>query len=84
MLKFWQGLNPKVQNHVACLTSDCHLDESPKQWYNMAILCDENRIINEAFRTLSRIAQPVQALPHGGGVLQRPLPHVTTFQTTGS
>jgi hypothetical protein len=49
MLKFQQGLNPKVQDHVACLTSGHPLDTSPKQWYDAAILCDENRIANEAF-----------------------------------
>ena len=55
ILKFHQGLNPKVQDHVACLTMGRPSDEAPKQWYDAAILCDENHIMNEAFRTSSRI-----------------------------
>src|SRR5277367_866509 len=31
-------------------------DETPQEWYDAAILCDENRIVNEAFRTASRTA----------------------------
>ena len=54
VLKFRQGLNPKIQDHVACLTSGRPSDEIPKQWFDAAILCDENRIANEAFRTASR------------------------------
>src|SRR6202789_1854787 len=56
VLKFRQGLNPKIQDHVACLTSGRPSDETPQEWYNAAILCDENRIANEAFRTASRTA----------------------------
>ena len=55
VLKFRQGLNPKVQDHVACLTTGCPSDEAPKQWYDAAILCDKNHIANEAFCTSSRI-----------------------------
>jgi hypothetical protein len=69
VLKFWQGLNPKVQDHVACLTLGCPLDKSPKQWYDVAILYDENCITNEAFQTSLRIAQPVQTLSNIGGML---------------
>jgi Retrotransposon gag protein/Zinc knuckle len=54
VLKFRQGLNPRIQDHVACLTSGRPSDETPKEWYDAAILCDENRIANEAFRTASR------------------------------
>src|SRR5277367_1686011 len=54
VLKFRQGLNPKIQDHVACLTSGRPSDEIPKEWFDAAILCDENRIANEAFRTASR------------------------------
>jgi hypothetical protein len=49
VLKFHQGLNLKVQDHVACLTLGHPLDDSPKQWYDMAILCDKNQIENKAF-----------------------------------
>jgi hypothetical protein len=56
VLKFHQGLDEKIQDHVACLTEERPSDDSPQQWYAAAILCDENRIANEAFRTHSRIA----------------------------
>jgi Retrotransposon gag protein len=49
VLKFRQGLNAKIQDHVACLTQGCPSDEIPQQWYDAAILCDENRIANAAF-----------------------------------
>jgi hypothetical protein len=80
VLKFRQGLNPKVQDHVACLTLGCPLDESPKQWYNVAILCNENHIPNEAFQTSSRIAQLVQTLLNTGGSLEDPCPMLPCFQ----
>ena len=54
MLKFCQGLNPKIQDYVACLMSGRPSDESPHEWYAAAILCDENRIANEAFRASLR------------------------------
>lgn len=54
VLKFRQGLNPKIQDYVACLTSGRPSDENPHEWYAAAILCDENRIANEAFRASSR------------------------------
>jgi hypothetical protein len=56
VLKFWQGLNLKIQDYVACLTSGRPSDERPCEWYVAAILCDENCITNEAFKTSSRIA----------------------------
>jgi hypothetical protein len=56
ILKFRQGLDEKIQDHVACLTEGRPSDDSPQQWYAAAILCDENHIANEAFRTHSWIA----------------------------
>jgi hypothetical protein len=55
-LKFQQGLNPKIQDYVACLTEGRPSDENPHEWYAAAILCDENRITNEVFKTSSCIA----------------------------
>jgi Retrotransposon gag protein len=49
VLKFRQGLNAKIQDHVACLTQGHPSDEIPQQWYDTAILCDENWIANAAF-----------------------------------
>jgi hypothetical protein len=47
VLKFCQGLDEKIQDQVACLTSGWPSDNSPQQWYDATILCDENRITNE-------------------------------------
>lgn len=49
VLKFRRGLNPQIQDHIACLIIERPSDESPKEWYDAAILCDENRIMNEIF-----------------------------------
>jgi len=71
VLKFRQGLNPKIQDHVACLTSGRPSDENPRQWYDAAILCDENRIANEAFRASSRITTHPETSSTSGGVFRR-------------
>ena len=49
VLKFHQGLNSKIQGHIACLTSGRPLDEVPKQLYKAMILCNKNCLANEAF-----------------------------------
>jgi Retrotransposon gag protein len=54
VLKFRQGLNAKIQDHVTCLTPGCPSDEIPQQWYDAAILCDENRIANATFTSSPR------------------------------
>lgn len=51
VLKFCQGLNPKVQDYIACLMNGRPLDEIPLEWYAAARLCDENHIANEAFKS---------------------------------
>jgi hypothetical protein len=68
-VKFHQGLNPKVQDHMACLTLGHPSNDSPKQWYDTAILYDENCIANDAFQTSLQIASPVQTLSNAGGML---------------
>jgi hypothetical protein len=40
-LKFQQGLNPKIQDYVTCLTEGRPLDKNPHEWYAAAILCNE-------------------------------------------
>jgi len=77
VLKFRQGLNAKIQDHVACLTTGRPSDNAPKQWYNAAILCDENRISNEAFRTTSRMASRSEISAQPGSMFRKPLGPVT-------
>jgi len=50
VLKFWHGLSPIIQNYITCLTYGRPSDDIPKDWYDTAILCDENCIANSAFQ----------------------------------
>ena len=77
VMKFRQGLNPRIQDYVACLTSGRPSDDDPKSWYAAAILCDENRIANEAFKASSRLTPHVETPPSNGGLFRRP----PTWQT---
>jgi Retrotransposon gag protein/Zinc knuckle len=88
VLKFRQGLNAKIQDHVACLTQGRPSDEVPSEWYSAAILCDENRIANAAFVASPRTARPEGAPSTMGGILrrvpppfQRPNPSTTPTRT---
>jgi hypothetical protein len=74
ILKFHQGLNAVIQNHVACMTAGHPSDKTPKEWYNAALLCDENCIVNKAFRALSwTTPHPEKALYPGGMFRQLPV-----------
>src|SRR6202790_608888 len=77
VLKFQQGLNAKIQDHVACLTTGRPSDNTPKQWYSAAIICDENRIANEAFCTSSRMASHSEMSAQPGSMFRKPLTPVT-------
>jgi Retrotransposon gag protein/Zinc knuckle len=79
VLKFRQGLNAKIQDHVACLTQGRPSDEIPQQWYDAAILCDENRIANAAFTSSPRTSRQSDAPPSTSGILRKP---TTTFART--
>jgi Retrotransposon gag protein len=73
VLKFCQGLNVKIQDHVACLTQGCPSDEIPQQWYDAAVLCDENHIANAAFTSPPRTSHQTDTPPSMGGILQKPI-----------
>ena len=78
MMKFQQGLHPRIQDYVACLTNRQPSDDDPKAWYVAAILCDENHIANEVFKALSRLAPRTKTPPSNGGLFRRPPLHETT------
>jgi hypothetical protein len=79
ILKFCKGLNPKIQDHVACVTEGEPSDDSPHQWYAAATLCDENHIANKAFQTSSWIA-PLPPTPSNAfSVFRRPIPCIEHF-----
>jgi len=54
VLKFQHGLSPIIQNYIACLTYGRPSDDTPKDWYNAAILCNENCIANSVFQSTLR------------------------------
>jgi len=51
VLKFQHGLNPIIQNYISCLTYSWSSDNVPNDWYDAAILCNENHIANSAFQS---------------------------------
>jgi hypothetical protein len=53
ILKFHQGLNAMIQDHVACMTAGRPSDDALQEWYAAALLCDKNCIANKAFRASS-------------------------------
>jgi hypothetical protein len=73
VMKFRQGLNPKIQDHVTFLTSGRPSDDLPREWYAAAILCDENRITNKAFRSSSHMAPRPEVTVATGSQFRRPL-----------
>lgn len=50
VLKFQHSLSSSIQNYIACLTFGCPSDDNPQEWYDPAVLCDENCIANVAFQ----------------------------------
>jgi Retrotransposon gag protein/Zinc knuckle len=72
ILKFRQGLNAKIQDHVACLTQGRPSDKIPQQWYDAAILCDENCIANAAFTSSLRTSHQSDTPPSTSGILWKP------------
>jgi len=51
VLKFQHGLSPIIQNYITCLTYGRPSNDIPKDWYDAAILCNENCIANSAFQS---------------------------------
>jgi hypothetical protein len=52
VLKFHHGLSNSIQNYIACLTFGRPSDNNPQEWYDAAILYDENHIANSAFQSI--------------------------------
>lgn len=75
VVKFRRGLESRIQDAIATMTSGRPSDEIPSQWYNAARTLDQNRATNEAFRSSYRtfnpaISQPRQAIP---GIIRPPI-----------
>jgi hypothetical protein len=71
VLKFRQGLNLKIQDYVACLMNSRPSDESPRKWYTVAILCDENHIANDAFRASLQMTPCSEMSSSTGSIFRR-------------
>ena len=52
------GLNLQIQDDIACLIVAHPSDKSPKEWYDTAILYDENCTVNKAFMSMQREPHP--------------------------
>ena len=65
VMKYRRGLSPEIQNQVATMTVGRPRGNMPKEWYDAAALCDENRRANEAFvgTKATPRAAPVRAPP---------------------
>jgi hypothetical protein len=70
VLKFHQGLNAVIQNHVACMTAGCPSDETLKEWYDAALLCNENHIVNKAFGALLWTTPHPEKASYPGGMFR--------------
>jgi hypothetical protein len=67
VVKFHRGLDPRIQDSIATMTSGCPSNEIPFQWYNAAWTLDQNRAANEAFQSSYHVptshSNPTQIRP---------------------
>lgn len=49
VMKYQHSLAPEIQNQVATMTTGRPVDDKPTEWYDMVVLCNENRRTNAAF-----------------------------------
>lgn len=63
VVKFRRGLEPRIQDAIATMTSGRPADEVPAQWYNASRTLDQNRATNEAFRSSYRPPNPIPSHP---------------------
>src|SRR5277367_1414290 len=55
VVKFRRGLEPRIQDAIATMTSGRPSDMVPSEWYKAAKTVDKNRATNEAFRSSYRV-----------------------------
>ena len=78
VVKFRRGLDSRLQDAIATMTSGRPSDEDPKLWYTAARTLDQNRAANEAFRSSYRLPLPTPIQPRNQtpGLLRAPVhPH---------
>ena len=76
VVKFRRGLEPRIQDAIATMTSGHPSDQIPNEWYDAARTLDQNRATNEAFRssyrTPSSVPPPSQPRQTTSGLLRPP------------
>jgi len=68
-------VEPILQNYIARLTHGWPFNDVPKDWYDAAILCDENHITYSAFQSTLQFTQATTIT--GGGAHHNPVPRDT-------
>src|ERR1700678_3512704 len=73
VVKFRRGLDPRIQDVIATMTSGRPSDEILSHWYNAARPLDQNRATNEAFCSsyCTPSSNPIPAQP------RQPVPGIT-------
>ena len=75
VLKFRHGLSSEIQRQIATLTTGRPDDNDPAQWYASALVCDENRVANEAFQSsqrASKVTPPSNPTLRAGSIFPAP------------
>ena len=75
VVKFRRGLDNRIQDAIATMTSGRPSDDTPSLWYDAARTLDQNRAANEAFRSSYRtpMSVPTQVRNPTPGVLRPPI-----------
>lgn len=73
VVKFCRGLDPQIQNVVATMAFGRPSDSSPREWYKMACVVDQNRSVNEAFSSARQTVVP-PARPVAAHLCDPPVP----------
>jgi len=77
VVKFRRGLDRRISNALAGMTSGRPSDTDPEAWFRLAVQMDQNRAADEAFYATQRAA-PSAPIPSRSGLLSLPRPSPPT------
>src|SRR6267378_1801684 len=80
VVKFRRGLDRRISNALAGMTSGRLSDTNPEAWYILAVQMDQNRAADEAFYAPQRSTPPALT-SHRPGLLSAPKPSSATRPT---